>query len=388
MAWTERYVRADADGSGDGTTDTNSGVNGAWTLAQAATSAASGHRVNVRSGTYSMTSSSVSISGTGTTTAPIWWRGFYATPGDIDSDTTLTRPSITVTTGSWAPGAGTLTYFSHLKITKSAGSGSAVYMNNNIRGARWDNCYISNTDASSSAVAVYSDSSSTITYTRCHFDCTSSSTAVVNFTGGTSSPAICFSECIFTGGGDGIRMNPNGAATHFIFERCCFRGTGAYGIKDSGDGGSCLYVFSCSFRTASEAILLAATRTGGGNGQGLIANCAFGDVVYGINNNTGTNTGLIHRCGNLFGSYSSGKENGMGDSPSVDEMDDGGTSPFTSSTDLTIKSSSAGYQKGETGAWPGESYSSYGDVGAVPHQDSGSSGISNRIIQATNIGTY
>lgn len=35
MDWTERYVRDDATGGGDGTTNASSGINGAWTLTEA-----------------------------------------------------------------------------------------------------------------------------------------------------------------------------------------------------------------------------------------------------------------------------------------------------------------------------------------------------------------
>src|SRR3954447_7437305 len=99
MAWTERYVRSDAAGGGDGTTNTNSGANGAWTLAEAVANEAAGMRINVRAGTYASTTTSRTFAAAGTTTAPIWWRGFNSTPGDIDSDPTLTKPSLTFTTG-------------------------------------------------------------------------------------------------------------------------------------------------------------------------------------------------------------------------------------------------------------------------------------------------
>src|SRR3954469_22755033 len=100
MAWTERYVRSDAAGSGDGTTNTNSGGTGAFTLAEAITHSTTntGIRYNVKAGTFANTTTSRTFSGAGTTTAPNWWRGFNATIGDIDTDNTLTKPAWTFTT--------------------------------------------------------------------------------------------------------------------------------------------------------------------------------------------------------------------------------------------------------------------------------------------------
>jgi len=86
MAWTERYVRTDAAGGGDGTTNTNSGANGAWTLAEAIANVAAGQRVNVKSGTYAL-SSAITFAVAGTSTTPIWWRGFSSTIGDLDTET-------------------------------------------------------------------------------------------------------------------------------------------------------------------------------------------------------------------------------------------------------------------------------------------------------------
>lgn len=52
MPLVDRYCRADAVGGGDGTTDTASGANGAWTLAEALINRVAGMRLNVAPGSY------------------------------------------------------------------------------------------------------------------------------------------------------------------------------------------------------------------------------------------------------------------------------------------------------------------------------------------------
>ena len=121
MALTERYVRADAAGGGDGTTDTNSGANGAYTwaemLSDIATNGGSGgragYRYNIKAGvgTYSRTTTADSIATTtaGTSTSPIILRGFSSSITDGYQGrtaggglVTTNMPSITYTTGSLA----------------------------------------------------------------------------------------------------------------------------------------------------------------------------------------------------------------------------------------------------------------------------------------------
>lgn len=85
MTYTERYVRADAAGGGDGTTDANSGGTGAFTLAEAITHAASnnGIRFNIKSGTYTLAANLVIPAAV--TESPNIWQGFNSTAGDLFS---------------------------------------------------------------------------------------------------------------------------------------------------------------------------------------------------------------------------------------------------------------------------------------------------------------
>ena len=111
MAITERYVRADAAGGGDGTTDANSGATGAFTWDEMVTDINTprvGYRYNVKQGTYNLSSSST-LTGDGTTTSPNIIRGFKDTPGDA----TLGRGSDGLLNTSNMP---TIVYSSNLQF--------------------------------------------------------------------------------------------------------------------------------------------------------------------------------------------------------------------------------------------------------------------------------
>jgi len=132
MAWTERYVRADADGTGDGTTDANSGATGSWTLTQAIANVVAGHRVNVKAGTYTLAAANT-MSVAGTAALPIWWRGFSATIGDLDTATDHTTfPHFDYTAGAaYLTISGAFNWISNIRFSSVVGASSfsAIYIN-------------------------------------------------------------------------------------------------------------------------------------------------------------------------------------------------------------------------------------------------------------------
>ena len=79
MAYTEKYVSVAGGGSHDGTSAAN-----AWTLAEAiAAPVASGTRVNILSGTYTLAANLTLTSGV--SESPIIWQGYATTAGDLES---------------------------------------------------------------------------------------------------------------------------------------------------------------------------------------------------------------------------------------------------------------------------------------------------------------
>lgn len=297
MAWTERYVRADAAGGGNGTTDTNSGANGAWTLAEAITNEAAGIRLNVKVGTYASTTTTRTAAAAGTTTQPIWWRGFNTTPGDIDTDNTLTKPSFTFTTGRMVF-SGAHHIISNIMFLCTGAVGAATL---SITGGGWvDRCRAENQQANASASAINIATTGGAVITESYFKATTTATQVVQAQTGCE-----MSDCVSDGGVAGINCT-SGTST---FRNSIVKGQTTDGIIANSSGqvrASQVTIYGGSngikFSTVSAA----------GN---LIEACLFhSNSTAGINNATGTDTNNIKvlRCS----SYNCGAATaGLGDAP-------------------------------------------------------------------------
>jgi hypothetical protein len=82
MAFNEKYVTVAGGGLHDGSSEAN-----AWTLAEGHANCAAGDRINVKAGTYTLTSA-LYTSKSGTEALPLAWRGYKTTIGDRDNETT------------------------------------------------------------------------------------------------------------------------------------------------------------------------------------------------------------------------------------------------------------------------------------------------------------
>jgi len=157
MSWTERYVRADADGTGDGTTDANSGATGSWTLTQAIANVVAGHLVNVKAGTFSL-SAAFTMAVAGTVSSPIHWRGYSSTIGDLDTATDHTTFPWFDMTGEavFATVSGNFNWWSNIRLTADNTSASSAALVWNCISGRLFRCHIvaEAADADGHAVAV------------------------------------------------------------------------------------------------------------------------------------------------------------------------------------------------------------------------------------------
>lgn len=114
-----RYVRADADGAGNGTTSSVGGPNGAWTWAQfLADLPVSGDDYHIK-GPFTYTLAAKLDFWSGGATQPIIIEGWNTTPGD--NPTGADRPRIAC--GMWEFDLGGYTYFKNFRITISDRSG-------------------------------------------------------------------------------------------------------------------------------------------------------------------------------------------------------------------------------------------------------------------------
>jgi hypothetical protein len=156
VAITEKYVTADASGSGDGSSGSP------WTFAQAVAGATAGTRVNVKKGTYSRTTTEDIPTADGTITQPIIWRGYNSTIGDLDGAgravtgelVTTNFPVISYTGGYLSFSSSDYTIVQCLKVTNNDNHwtlriglyGTVI------------NCRVENASTGTSASAIYATS--------------------------------------------------------------------------------------------------------------------------------------------------------------------------------------------------------------------------------------
>jgi hypothetical protein len=364
MAWTDLYVRADADAGGDGTTNAVSGANCAFRLADAISHSASntGIRYNLYQGggTFANTTTSRTFGGNGTTTAPNWWRGFNTTIGDCDLDPTLTKPSITFTTGRFIV-TGTHQWFSSLDIsgahTQAASGQIAVSAN----GCRFFRVRCEATAANSASRAFVTGNS--VALVDCWFKANAAATDVLQVTAG----ALFLEGCSIVGGTNGA----SASSGNIFARRCGFFAPSGDGIRVITTAPAAVMVVNCSFyQCGSDGIEFNVLTT---TGTYVVTDCVFEDSgAYDINNSTGANTNFVFRANNTRYNNVGGTahENGFGDSPNFNNNTDS-SNPFTSSTDLTLVSGSNARAHALPGRFENQSFTSYADAGAVQHQDSG-----------------
>tara|TARA_R110000868_G_scaffold63328_1_gene191300 strand:+ start:28 stop:1185 length:1158 start_codon:yes stop_codon:yes gene_type:complete len=167
MALTKRYVRADASGTGNGTTDANSGANGAFTWAQFITdinTPRAGYKYIVMSigGAFANGTTTTTLTGDGTTTSPNVIEGCYQTEGDLlangrDSVGALVTTnfpviSYTGTTARLAFNTADYLVFRCLSVT-SAASNPTMQMS---IGSVIDQCLVTNTGTNALSQAITS----------------------------------------------------------------------------------------------------------------------------------------------------------------------------------------------------------------------------------------
>ncbi len=367
MAWTVRYVRGDAAGGGDGTTDTNSGANGAWTSAEGQSNEAAGMQINVRgdAGTYALATTTRLLSAAGTTTQPIWWRGYRTTPGDLDTDSAspLTHPLFTFTTGHFAI-SGAFHIFTGIDASLSNAAAATMILS----GASCiiQRCRFTNTTANAASSVLSMGAANSPTIVKCYFNATATATNVVASSNATGTVTMVGN--VFTGGGVGYAHSGGS----LLFAENTLNQVGSHGLNVS---------------VASTAINVLRNTFAGCGGDGFRTSTApttglvRGNIFaqnggWGINNTSGTNIGSLHFDSNDIGTSAavntSGKMTGFGDVPSLNEVNDT-ASPWTNMAGNDLSLAAAALARAGGGIVPVEnqSYTSYRDCGAVQHQDSG-----------------
>lgn len=369
MAWTERYVSVSGAGAHDGTSEAN-----AWTLAEAIAAYASGQRINVKAGTYSNTTTTRTFATAGTTTAPIWWRGYKTAIGDMDAQPTSARvagtdiPSVTFTTGQFVVSAAYQT-FSNLDVqgactTEQLSGTGANTLLHRVR--------VENTNAAAGSSAAKFATGANARLSHSWFKATSSATRVVEV-----SVNLVGVANTYTGGGAGVEVTSASNDLHFF---CCFRACGSHGYYHSGAAPGVSVLFGNTFRgCGGDGIRVANV----GTTAAVSDNLFVSNGGYGLNNSSGTNTANILRVANGFYNNTSGTENGFGDAPSLYEVAES-ADPHVSATNLALVAAALSKAAGVGGLFENETTQGYLDVGAVQRPEF--PGGAARIFQ--NIGTY
>lgn len=360
MAFTDYYVSVAGDGNHDGTAEAH-----AWTLAEAiAANPAAGSRINVKAGTYANTTTTRTFDDVGSTTAPIWWRGYHTTKGDLDDGTHARvagtdMPEITFTTG-YVNITGAHQIFSNLHVSGAATAGNGqIYLNaGNITLLR---CRSINTAANTAGYAVHAANTSPNYIIGCYFESNAAANRVVSLT-----ITSYLHGCSVRGGIVGIFISSRSSA---LFNTV--HNPATTGISTSVEG----VVFGNSIYGAGTDGIKVTTvaATGCYIANNIIANSG----ALGINQSTGADTNITRIFNNDFYSNATNPIDGF-----TEQADDltgdlnialfhksETASPWTDVTDSTYNFSLAGTAVARNGGYPGafenESYKGYLDCGAV-----------------------
>lgn len=366
MAWTKRYVRADAAGSGDGTTNTNSGANGAFTLAEAITHSTTNTGVKYITvavgGTFANTTTSRTFSGVATATAPNWWAGCNTAEDDCLTSPTLARPQITFTTGAMSV-TGTHQRFSGIDWTGSRTAG--VPFAGNAVTILFDDCLFNATGVNANSSAWSTTNAAGCYFLRCGFTATTTATQCVNFSAGTGNNRMAY--CWVEGGASGV--NGNGANSQDYY-RTVFYGSAGVGLTA---GSGTRSIRGCVvYNNTSDGIKI----SGLSLTLDLVDNILASNGGWGINQASGANAN-IYSAFNSYRTNTSGTITGLGDVPDLFAVTLS-ADPFVNAAgrDMTLAAASNGKAQGGplwmvTPAGRGIPSATYNDPGAFQHQDAG-----------------
>lgn len=229
--WTDYYCTPSGGGLHDGTSEAN-----AWTWNEARGSLSPGDRLNVKAGTHNVGSVNGTATDHGTTSAPIWFRGYTSTPGDLDGvsinglQNGVDIPLISRTGNSYERLYCNYAMFTHIAFTSDSTSYAGIYPSGN--GQTWKDCRVTRTNtvnASQALIAI--DQAAQSFYSGCEFidsPAGSNTYAAVNMSS-YSTLDSCYVEvqntsqkgvdsnrythvanCVIVGGGTGCRIHSSG----------------------------------------------------------------------------------------------------------------------------------------------------------------------------------
>lgn len=359
MAFTSVYVRADAAGSGNGTTNTNSGVNGALTLAEAITHSATHtdivyEMMNV-GGTFAMTTTSITFNGNGTTTAPNKWRGNNTTIGDIEADVTntLTKPKITFTSGIMTV-SGTYQSFTGLDISGAPNGSALIAVTSAAANTKFFRVRVEHTGTGSNGNgAVNTANGQRQFFIECWFKAAAISSNVFN-----NATDLYAEKCVFTGGVQGMNMSSSNV---LACNQCIFYGHSGTAFAIGGTG--LMTALHCTFyNLGGDGIQFQSAGV-----MGIVSDSIFSDISgTGIKRIT-SNTDSVVRRRNAFWNVTTAQESGFGDSVPYLPITLAATPFINAPTDFRIIPTALVRNIEER--FENQTFSGYCDIGAVGRQE-------------------
>jgi hypothetical protein len=370
MSTTVAWGTEPATNASIGAVDGGSFANITGTIFTGSTTVPSSTRINIQAATYT-TGANLNIQLKGTTTAPVWFRGYNTTPGDLDNgSTSLAYPLLSLGATFIFNMLGGYVLWSGLSFSGNR-SGAAVG-SSTASPIRIRHCQFANTSSNSAATA-FSAGVAVTTLVNCSFTTPSTANAIVSVSAGTE-----FINCYFTGASSGstqVGIASGTTAAGLIMAGCTVTGTGSYGVNCTSTTGP-VQIINCTFNACGGDSIRFTTAMPGTGVLTMIAGCAFfKSGGYDINNSTGTNTANVELAGNLSYSPTSGHLNGFGDWAELNALVDS-SDPRKSATDLHLIPTSNGAGAGLPQQWEGQTagLASTPDVGAWQRLAGGSSG--------------
>lgn len=328
MAWTERYVTPTGAGANNGTSEAN-----AWTLAQAFSGMAAGHRLNVKAGTYSI-GATLSPSFPGTSSAPVAMRGYKTTIGDLDSQPATQRVSGTDTPLFSISGGDFFLNFTgsnvesiiNIDFVTTVNARPALYLQCTV--GRVVRCRFRHNGSAPSSECLYTIATPSY-FHECYFYINSTSQSLVKE---GSAINMFFDSCVFVGGNVGA----SGSTAVINALHCIFNGQSASAMLVSSGR---IVAENCTIHSTVDGLKATSSSAS------LNANrCYFSTISgYAINNSSGTSIPFI--IGSECAYYSvSGRANGASEFADQYAVTDS-ADPFVNAAtgDFTLKSISNAY---------------------------------------------
>ena len=281
-------------------------------------------RINIKSGTYASTTVSKTFNNIGSNLAPLLWRGYNTTPGDIEANPLNAtyqnaKPLLTWTTGNCTI-SGLRQEWSNVSFQSAVGSSTAaVSVQNEVTFTR---CRFEYTGTFAGATACAFGTTQGGNFAECVFKAPSTSTRVATVAIGCG-----YINCVFTGGQVGLECT---GSPYYVY-RCVFMGLTSHGI--SSTAANRLHVIHCSFLGCVDGIRCSVAPTGPGTIRwNLFVNCSG----VAINNTSGTTTQALVFSDNDFYNNTGGNYAGwQADQPNYGGVTES-SNPTVGSTDPTF----------------------------------------------------